>query len=128
MNGKCVRIMGWARSFGSAKESCESINAKVAEPMTKCDSDLLQYYLQIRGNVNQDAYIGVGYLGNGTLKYVSDETNVPFHYWNNDQSEEELSQNNSCVHLHGHNPKGLWHKKSCKSGMLFICEKLLKDF
>merc|ERR1711983_691607 len=108
MNGKCARIMGWARSFGSAKESCESINAKVAEPTTKCDSDLLQYYLQIRGHVN------------------SDGTNVPFHYWSTEQSE--VARSRSCVHLHGHNTRGLWHKKSCDSGMLFICEKLLKEF
>ena len=126
MNGKCARIMGWARSFGSAKESCESINAKVAEPTTKCDSDLLQYYLQIRGHVNSDAYIGVRYHGNGTINYVSDGTNVPFHYWSTEQSE--VARSRGCVHLHGHNTKGLWHKKSCDSGMLFICEKLLKEF
>ena len=113
--------MGWADSFETAKENCETVYAKLAEPNSKCESDLLQYYLQIRGQVNSDAYIGVRYDGNGTLKYVSDEANVPFHYLNPSQRNE----NSSCVHLHGRNVRGMWHKKSCDSGMLFICEKSL---
>ena len=119
MNGRCVRIMGWAKSFQFAKENCETDAAKLAEPQTPCESDLLQYYLQIRGNVNSDAYIGIQF--NETLSYVSTGKPVEFDYWYQNRKE-------NCVHLRGHNPKGFWHDVPCNAGMLFICEKPLDRF
>ena len=126
LNGKCYKLITEQKSWQEAKDHCQILNSKLAEPQSPCESDLLHYFFQITRpkNVTENyAWIGINDIKTeNTFVFSSNDQPLPYEYWipgepNNSYGWED------CVHLHHEFADGRWNDIKCDWKKLSICER-----
>ena len=127
LNGKCYKLVIETKTFEEAKENCESLGAKLAEPQSPCESDLLHYYLQItrsKDETKKHAWIGINDIDTeGTFVFASSNQGLPYTYWNPTEPSNGNGNGEDCVHLYYEKENGEWNDIPCNYQALSICEK-----
>ena len=129
LNGKCYKLITDKQSWGEAQDHCQTLDAKLAEPQSPCESDLLHYFFQISHpkNVAQDyAWIGINDIGTeNTFVFASNGQPVPYTYWKENQPDN-FNGNEDCVNICSGINNGRMNDLPCSSASWFIwsiCEK-----
>ena len=134
INKKCYQIVTAKKSWTAARDFCTSLNAKLAEPQTTCESDLLHYHLQLTiaqlstaatTDYEVEVWIGIQDISSeGNFVYNSNGNGISVEYWasgepNNDAGDED------CAHLYGAFVDGRWNDNDCAESHWSFCEKTL---
>ena len=134
INKKCYQLVTETKTWTQARDFCTSLNAKLAEPQTTCESDLLHYHLQLAisqlsSNPTTDfeveVWIGIQDMtSEGNFIYDSNGNSISVEYWypgepNNDAGDED------CVHLYGAYSDGKWNDVDCTANHWSFCERNL---
>ena len=134
LNGKCYKLITDKKSWESAKHHCQSLGAKLAEPQSPCESDLLQYFLQIarpKDATETFAWIGINdIVTENTFVFASNGQPVPYKYWREGQPDNHNHNGENCVNICSNAKNGRMNDLAC-SGTIWsiwsICEKFLPN-
>ena len=128
LNGKCYKLITDKKSWESAKHHCQSLGAKLAEPQSPCESDLLQYFFQIahpRNATEKFAWIGINDIDTeNTFVFTSNGQPVPYKHWRETQPDNYYG-NENCVNICSNSINGRLNDLSCSRIIWSICEKTL---
>ena len=124
LNGKCYQLITEQKTWQEAQDHCKTLSAKLAEPQSPCESDLLHYFFQIerpRSATENIAWIGINDIGTeNTFVFASNDQPVPYKYWHVGEPNNEEQED--CVHLYYKSGNGKWNDLQCDWKKWFICE------
>ena len=128
LNGKCYKLITEQKSWQEAKEHCQTLNSKLAEPQSPCESDLLHYFFQItrpKDITENYAWIGINDIKTeNTFVFSSNDQSLSYEHWIAGEPNNGGGNEENCVHLHYEFGDGKWNDINCDYWKkLSICER-----
>ena len=131
LNGKCYKLITEGKTWQEAQEHCQTLEAKLAEPQSPCESDLLNYFFQItrpRDATEIYAWIGINDIDTeSTYVFASNGQPVPYQYWKANQPDNH-NGHEDCINICYNLDNGKMNDLKCSGEWWIwsICEKSLE--
>ena len=131
LHGKCYQLITEQKNWQEAQDHCKTLKAKLAEPQSPCESDLIHYFLQITRPRDADVggYVWIGIKDidtENTFVLASNDQPLKYEYWDPNEPNN-WGDDEDCVHLNQRLSNGKWNDMKCSHKRAFICERRYYD-